>query len=298
MAGMARVDNGNAVGAGVGADNAAQLEHNDRRMAECLFAGLDKLVALGGAGRVSHHVGGVLHGIDAALHPFDHGGGHSGVAAHLGFDLGDARVQADDGADAQQVTHHGSGGADAAGLLHLLQAVCGQADLHAVQALLHLLHAGGKLAAVTHLAGALAQIPAVGHRVGVAVDELDVQLMAGALLGQHLRTFDGVVVGTGSRAVDAQMHQVGIALVHIALVNLAPLQLSDGGGGGHALGVAHHLVKLVIGEILALHVFHAVQVDGEAHDLDAVLVRKLLRNVGTGIRQKTDLAHFTSSLHS
>ena len=225
--------------------------------------------------------------------PFD-----SDTIGNPALDLGDVLTFSGGQADAQQITHHCGGSTDAAGLFHLLQAVGGQADFHAVQLLLQLGHAGGQLAAIAHLAGTLTEIPAVGHGVGVAVDELDVQLMAGALLGQHLRTFDGVVVGTGSRAVDAQMHQVGIALVHIALVNLAPLQLGDGGGGGHALGVAHHLVKLVIGEILALHVFHAVQVDGEAHDLDAVLVRKLLRNIGTGIRQKTNLAHFTSSLHS
>ena len=40
IAGLALVDNGNAVRAGVGADNAAQLEHDHRRMAERLFAQL------------------------------------------------------------------------------------------------------------------------------------------------------------------------------------------------------------------------------------------------------------------
>ena len=267
-------------------------------MAKGLFAQLHQLVPLGSAGGVGYHIGGVLHRIDAALHPFDHGRGHSGITAHLGLDLGDTGVQADDGTDAQQVAHHGSGSADAAGLLHLLQAVSRQANLHAVQLALQLVHTGGKLAAVAHLAGTLAEIPAVGHRIGVAVDDLNLQLMVGALLGQHLGALDGVVVGAGTGGVDAQVHQVGVALVHIALVNFAPLQLGDGGGGGHALGLAHHLIKLVVGKVLALHILGAIQVDGEAHHLNAVFVRKLLRNIGTGIRQKTDLAHFTSSLHS
>ena len=132
----------------------------------------------------------------------------------------------------------------------------------------------------------------------MAVDDLNLHRVAGALLLQQLHGLDGVVVGAGAARVDAQVHQVGIALVRIARVNIAELQLGDGGGGGHALGVAHHLVKLVVGKVLALHVLHTVKVDGEAHDLDAVLIRKLLRNVGTGICQKTYLAHFTSSLHS
>ena len=144
---------------GVGADNAAKLEHDQRCMAKRLFAQLDQLVTLGGAGRVGHHVGRVLHRIDAALHTFDHGCGHGGVAADLALDLGNARIQADDGADAQQVADHSGGGADAARLLHLLQAVGGQTDLNAVQLLLQLGHAGGQLTAVAHLAGALAEIP-------------------------------------------------------------------------------------------------------------------------------------------
>ena len=132
----------------------------------------------------------------------------------------------------------------------------------------------------------------------MAVDDLDLQLVVGALLGQHFGTFNGVVVGAGTGGVNAQVYQVGVALVHIALVNFAPLQLGDGGGGGYALGLAHHLIELVVGKVLALHILGAIQVDGEAHHLNAVLVRKFLRNIGTGIRQKTDLAHFTSSLHS
>ena len=141
-------------------------------------------------------------------------------------------------------------------------------------------------------------MPAEHHGIGVAVQHLDAQLVAGAFLGQHLHRLQGVVVGAGTVAVDAQVHQVGVALVHIALVDLAPLQLGDGGRGGHTLGVAHDLVELVVGEILALNVLGAVHVDGEPDEFDPVLFRKLLRNVGGRIRQKANFAHFTSSLHS
>ena len=196
------------------------------------------------------------------------------------------------------VTHHCGGGADTAGLLHLLQAVSSKADLYAVQLLLQLAHTGGQLAAVAYLAGALAEIPAVGHRIILAVDDLDLHCEAGALLLEQLDSLNGVVIGAGAAGVDAQVNQIGVALIDIAGINITELQLGDGRGGRHALRIAHHLVELVVRKVLALHVLNTVKVDGKAHDLDAVLVRKLLRNIGTGIRQKTDLAHFTSSLHS
>ena len=295
---MSFIDDGNGIGAGVGADNAAKLEHDQRRMAERLSAKLSQFIPLGGAGGVGHHVGGVLHRIHAALDPFQHGSRHGGIAAHLCLDLRDTGVQADDGADAQQVTHHCGGGADTAGLFHLLQAVGSKADLYAVQLLLQLTHTGGQLAAVAHLAGTLAEIPAVGHRIILTVDDLDLHCEVGALLLEQLDSLDGVVIGAGAAGVDAQVDQIGIALIDIAGINITELQLGNGRGGRHALRIAHHLVELVVRKVLALHVLNTVKVDGKAHDLDAVLVRKLLRNIGTGIRQKTDLAHFTSSLHS
>ena len=55
IAGLALVDDGDAVGAGVGADNAAELEHDQRCMAKRLFAQLDQLVTLGGAGLHVQH---------------------------------------------------------------------------------------------------------------------------------------------------------------------------------------------------------------------------------------------------
>ncbi len=85
----------------------------------------------------------------------------------------DTGIQADDGADAQQVAHDGGGSARRGRTFHLPQAVGGQTDFHAVQLLLQLAHTGGQLTAVAHLAGALAQIPAVGHRIILAVDDLD-----------------------------------------------------------------------------------------------------------------------------
>ena len=100
VAGVPFIDDGNGIGAGVGADNAAKLEHDQRRMTERLSAKLSQLIPLGSAGGVGHHVRGVLHRIHAALDPFQHGSRHGGIAAHLCLDLRDTGVQADDGADA------------------------------------------------------------------------------------------------------------------------------------------------------------------------------------------------------
>ena len=46
VAGVPFIDDGNGIGAGVGADNAAKLEHDQRRMAERLSAKLGQLIPL------------------------------------------------------------------------------------------------------------------------------------------------------------------------------------------------------------------------------------------------------------
>ena len=132
----------------------------------------------------------------------------------------------------------------------------------------------------------------------MAVHQMNFQRVAGALLSQHLDGLDGIVEGAGTARVDDNMHQIGVALVHIAPVNFHPLQLGDGGGGGHAGGGAHHLIELVVGHVPALQILLAVQIDGEPNDLNAIAFCQLNGNIRAGIRQKSDLAHCTSSLHS
>ena len=89
-------------------------------MTKLFFAQLDKFVTLGSGAGVSNHVRHFLHIVHAALDPLDHGRRHVVVTAHLGFHLADAIVQADDGADAHQIAHNGSGGGNTARFFHLL----------------------------------------------------------------------------------------------------------------------------------------------------------------------------------
>ena len=198
------------------------------------------------------------------------GGDDLVVAAHLALHPGLAVDEGDDGADAHQLAHDRGGGRDAAALLHLLEAVGSEDDLHLVHLGLKLADDVAELRAVLQLAGHLAQIPAEHHRVGVGVEQMDVQVVFRALLPQHPLGHDGVVVGGRAGAVDGDMDDIGVALVHILAVFLTELDGGDGSRGGDALGGAHLVVELLGGVLFTLHDVFVVQQDVEAHNVDAV----------------------------
>ena len=107
--------------------------------------------------------------------------------------------------------HDRGGGRDAAALLHLLEAVGSEDDLHLVHLGLKLADDVAELRAVLQFAGHLAQIPAEHHRVGVGVEQMDIQVVFRALLPQHPLGHDGVVVGGRAGAVDGDMDDIGVA---------------------------------------------------------------------------------------
>ena len=151
------------------------------------------------------------------------------------------------------------------------------------------------LGTVLQLAGHLAQVPAEHHRIGVGVQQVDLQVVLRALLPQHALGHQGVVVGGGTGFIDGHMDDIGVALVHILAVLLAEL---DGRCGRHTLGCAHLIVELGVGAAFPLNVIHIVQQDVEAHDVDAVLLGQFLRHVAGGIGQDRDLAHNVPHFHS
>ena len=295
--GVANVDQRDGVGAGVGGDDAAQREDDERVFAEGFAAGPDEVVLLGDVG-VTDHIIEVLHALAALFGQLDHGGHDLVVAAHLGLHLGFAVDEGDDGADAHQLTHDGGRGGDAAALLHLLEAEGAEDDLDLVHLRLKLVDDVADLRAVLQLAGHLAHIPAEGHGIGVRVQQVDLQVVLRALFAQHPLRHDGVVVGGGAGTVDGHMDDVRIAFVHVLAVFFAELQRGDGGGGRDALCRAHFLVKLCVGAALPLHIVHIIQQDVEAHNVNAVFLGQLLRDVAGGIGQDRDLAHNVPHFHS
>ena len=232
---------------------------------------------------MADHILKVLHIPGALLAQLHHGGHHLIIAAHFGLHLGLTVDQGNDGADAHQFAHDGCGSGDAAALFHLLQAVRSQHDLHAVHLPLKLVDDVADLCAVLQLACHLAQIPAEHHRIGVRVQQMDVQMVLRALLPQHTLRHQGVVVGGGAGFVDGHMDDIGVALVHILAVFFTELDGRDGGGRGHTLCRAHFIVELGVGAVHTLNVIHIIQQDVEAHDINAVLFGHLLRDIAGGI---------------
>ena len=155
-----------------------------------------------------------------------------------------------------------------------------------------------ELRAVLQFAGHLAQIPAEHHRVGVGVEQMDVQVVFRALLPQHPLRHDGVVVGGRAGAVDGDMDDIGVALIHILAVFLTELDGGDGSRGGDALGGAHLVVELLGGVLFTLHDVFVVQQDVEAHNVDAVFLGQLLRDVAGGVGQNRNFAHSVPHFHS
>ena len=297
VSGLAHIDQRKGVGAGVGRDDAAQIEGSERSLAEGFAAGFFQLSGLGD-GSVADHIIEVLHALGALFAQVDYGGDDLVVAAHLALHPGLAVDEGDDGADAHQLAHDRGGGRDAAALLHLLEAVGSEDDLHLVHLGLKLADDVAELRAILQLAGHLAQIPAEHHRVGVGVEQMDIQVMFRALLPQHPLRHDGVVVGGRTGAVDGDMDDIGVALVHILAVFLTELDGGDGSRGGDALGGAHLVVELLGGVLFTLHDVFVVQQDVEAHNVDAVFLGQLLRDVAGGVGQNRDFAHSVPHFHS
>ena len=73
---------------------------------------------------------------------------------------------------------------------------------------------------------------------------------------------------------------------------------SDGSRGGNALGGAHLFVELLIGAALTLDIVYIIQQDVKAHNINAVLLGQLLRDIAGGIGQDRDLAHNVPHFHS
>ena len=247
---------------------------------------------------MADHIIKVLHAFAALFAQLHHGGHHLVIAAYLGFHLGFAVDQGDDGTNAHQLAHNSSSGRDASALFHLLQAVGAQNDLHAVHLLFKLPDHMADLCAVLQLAGHFAQIPTEHHGIGVGVQQMDLQVVLRALFPQHPLCHEGVIVGGRAGFVDGYMNDISIALVHVLAVFFAELDGGDGGSGGHALSGTHLIVKFGVGAAFTLHVVHIVQQDVEAHDVDAVFFGHLLRDIAGGIGQDRNLAHNVPHFHS
>ena len=247
---------------------------------------------------MADHILKILHIPGTLLAQIHHGGHDFFIAAHLGLYLGLAVNQGNDGTDAHQLAHDGCGGGDAAAFFHLPQAVRPQHDLHAVHLPLKLVDDVADLCAVLQLACHLAQIPAEHHRVGVGVQQMDVQMVLRTLLPQHSLCHQGVVVGGGAGLVDGHMDDIRVALVHILAVLFTELDGRDGSGRGHTLCRTHLVVELGVGAVHTLNIVHIIQQDVEAHDINAVFFGHLLRDIAGGIGQDRDLAHNFPHFHS
>ena len=94
------------------------------------------------------------------------------------------------------------------------------------------------------------------------------------------------------------MDDIGVALVHILAVFLTELDGGDGSRGGDAFGCAHLVVELLGGVLFTLHDVFVVQQDMEAHNVDAVFLGQLLRDVAGGVGQNRDFAHSVPHFHS
>ena len=294
---LAHIGNGDGVGAGVGRDHAAQLKHAQRLLAEGLLAGAAQVLGLLDAG-VADHVFKIFHAGSLFLAQVHHGGDDLVIAADLALDDGLAVDQADDGTQAQQFPRKGGGSRNAAALLHLAEAVGSQDDLHLVHLDFKFVEDVAQLGAVAQFAGQLADVPAEHHRIGVAVQQVNPHLVLGALFPEHPLGDDGVVIGGGAAAVDADVDHVGVAGVHIFTVLLTELDGGDGCGGRHALGLAHQSVEFLVVAAHPLQVIGAVQQDVEAHDVDAVLVGQRLGDVARGVGQDRDFVHSNPHFHS
>ena len=132
----------------------------------------------------------------------------------------------------------------------------------------------------------------------MGVEQMDVQVVFRALLPQHPLRHDGVVVGGRTGAVDGDMDDIGVALIHILAVFLTELDGGDGSRGGDALGGAHLVVELLGGVLFTLHDVFVVQQDVEAHNVDAVFLGQLLRDVAGGVGQNRNFAHSVPHFHS
>ena len=130
------------------------------------------------------------------------------------------------------------------------------------------------------------------------VQQMDPQVVLRALFPQHPLCHEGVIVGGRAAAVDGYMDHIGVALVHILAVLFAELDGGDGSRGGNALGGAHLFVELLIGAALTLDIVYIIQQDVKAHNINAVLLGQLLRNIAGGIGQDRDLAHNVPHFHS
>ena len=127
---------------------------------------------------------------------------------------------------------------------------------------------------------------------------MDLQVVLGALFPQHTLRHKSVVVGGRAGFVDGHMDHIGVALVRILAVFFAELDGRDGGGGRYALCLTHLIVKLGVGAAFALDIIHIIQQDVEAHDVDAVFLGHLLRDIAGRIGQDRDLAHNVPHFHS
>ena len=94
------------------------------------------------------------------------------------------------------------------------------------------------------------------------------------------------------------MDDIGVALVHILAVFLTELDGGDGSRGGNALGGAHLFVELLIGAALTLDIVYIIQQDVKTHNINAVLLGQLLRDVAGGVGQNRNFAHSVPHFHS
>ena len=69
-------------------------------------------------------------------------------------------------------------------------------------------------------------------------------------------------------------------------------------GFGFGFGGAHLVVELLGGVLFTLHDVFVVQQDVEAHNVDAVFLGQLLRDVAGGVGQNCDFAHSVPHFHS
>ena len=266
-------------------------------MAELFAAGLGQILHLINGG-VTQQILHIVQALGVLLADRDHGGDNLIVTPDLALHLGFAVHHPDDGAQAQQLARKGGSRRDAATLFHLLEAVRSNDDLGPVHLVVELIQHMAQLGAVLELAGHLAEVPAEHHGVGVAVHQMDLHLVFGALFPQHILGHNGVAVGGAAGTVEGNVDHIGITCVHILTVFLAELDGGQGCGGGHALGFPHQVVELLVGAAHPLQVVHTVQSDVDAHNINAILVGQLLRDVAGGVGQDCNFAHNVPHFHS
>ena len=153
----------------------------------------------------------------------------------------------------------------------------------------HLGHRG----ALTHQLRPFDDADAVGHAVGLGVDDMNGELLLGfgMLLIKEIPGQDRGLISAGALGIDRHLDQVGIAGFPGLLKQL---RIQDGGhlrGDRQLLGRVDDAVKFLGGNVHAVPVLLFICHNRQGQNGDVQLLTKRLGDIGRGIRGNLDFCH-------